>query len=499
MFAYSPGECLIDQSLQYNFTTLLRLEDLELKDAIAAICKMFLRYFTVLLFNQLPPCNGYSCTDFNSISTVQKDTVLLGSRFLTLPTTGVVSCGRQCLLRRRCRSFNVDLGKSECQLNERSTSGSVASNIVGVQNSVVSDIDQWPGRLAGECQNHSCPHNSVCMIQGSGVQTTGVQGTGPYCQTECSDPPRLTNGVVSPNTTRYEIGSTLSYSCSAGYLKNGKAVCQADGTWTNFNCEIGCQGLPTILHSIRESVSPTDLWPVGSSPNITCPPTTVQLGNVTCLSNGTWSTMTCRMMRSCSEVRNCSTLNGDGEYWIFPQIFHNVSVKIFCSGMNSGTPKHYVTLPRNTFSDYSDTNCRRDQFESCASVRYNKILIDDVNTMATGYNGLTDHTFANDSKCEVAEYAGAFDCSLDTSCTGNKGRQFRIDTGLTGLVVSPEIQWVVRSGYGNVTIQRSDNNRIINGHCVTNCSYCYANDDTIPYIPDESFVPSLSSAKVPIC
>ncbi|XP_046343967.2 uncharacterized protein LOC124124751 [Haliotis rufescens] len=470
---------------------LLRLIGMDLRRRLHVFFKTALKDLVILLFQVLPLCGGHTCTNINSISTVQKDTALLGSTFLTIPNIGVIGCARQCLLRRRCKSFNVALSSSECQLNELSTSGSVASNIVGVQNSVVSDIDQWSRRIAGACQNHACPNNSVCKFYDNGTL---------FCQFECSDPPRLTNGVISPNTTRYDIGTTLSYSCAGGYLRSGEAVCQSAGTWSNFSCQIGCQGLPRILNSVTGSIGNLDLWPVGSSPDITCSPTEGQIGKIRCQADGTWSTMKCvRVLRSCSEVRNCSLFYGDGEYWLFPEIFNNTAVKIFCSGMNSTTPKHYVTLPRETFSNYSDTSCRSDQFGSCVSIRYNKIRIDNIDTMTTGYKGLTDHTFANNSDCEVAEYAGAFDCSLDPSCTGNEGRQFKIDIGQTGLVISPETQWLVKSGYGNVTIQRSDNNRIINGNCVTNCSFCYVKDDNLSYILDESFTPSPSSASVPVC
>ncbi|XP_071110607.1 A disintegrin and metalloproteinase with thrombospondin motifs 9-like [Haliotis cracherodii] len=431
------------------------------------------------------------CSDIGNINAVRKNTALLGSTFLTLQRTGIIDCAKQCLLRRRCKSFNVALDRSECQLNEMSTSGSVTSNIVGVENTVVSDIDQWPGRVIGACQNHTCPDTSVCRIHKIGSTS---------CSVECSDPLSLANGAFSPNTTGYDVGATLSYSCADGYLKSGEAVCQSNGTWSDYSCEIGCQGLPTIANSIMGSTDSIDQWPVGSSPDITCSPTEGQIGKVTCLADRTWSSMKCvRMQRSCSEVRDCNWQYGDGEFWLFPQIFHNVPVKIFCSGMKSGILRHYVTLPRETFSDYTDTRCRNDMFESCVSLRYDKIRIDNIDTMTTELDGLRDDSFANGSKCGVSEYAGAFDCSLDPSCEGRKGRQFKVDTGLTGLVISPETQWFIHDGKGNVKIERSDNNRIINGECVTDCTYCYPGNDEIKYVLDNFYSPNSSSATIPIC
>ncbi|XP_071109395.1 complement component receptor 1-like protein [Haliotis cracherodii] len=227
---------------------------------------------------------GHKCTDISRISGLQHDTKLLSSTFRVFRYVGFMGCAKECLSRRRCKSFNFDLNKSECELNELSTSVSVSSSIVNVKNSVVIDIDQWPGRVTGACQNHSCPINSVCQVRTD--ETT-------LCRVECSDPPSLTNGAITTTTISNDVDSVIDFTCSSGYEKMGSVVCRSDGSWSNYSCVQGLAcSLPMIPNiTILSQASPP--FPSGTLVNYTCPEGHLGSGSLVCTTNGTWSSVHC--------------------------------------------------------------------------------------------------------------------------------------------------------------------------------------------------------------
>lgn len=60
--------------------------------------------------------------------------------------------------------------------------------------------------------------------------------------------------------------------------------------------------------------------------------------------------------RSCLDVRNCSGVTADGEYWIYPTATNGKRTKIFCHNLASET-SHFVTLKNtNSFVQHDDSN-----------------------------------------------------------------------------------------------------------------------------------------------
>ncbi|XP_067659596.1 complement receptor type 2-like [Haliotis asinina] len=253
----------------------------------------------VFLVTLLVAGAGQKCTDLAQIPELTLDTKLLSSTFRVFRNVGLMGCARECISRLRCKSFNFDLNNSECELNELFTSGSVSSSIVNVQNSVYADIDQWPKGVAGACQGHSCSHNSVCQVVDNGTY---------ICKVECSDPPSLTNGVITTTAISYDVDSFLDFTCSLGYEKMGSAVCQADGSWSSYSCVQGLDCSSPLIPNVTISSNSNPPFPSGTILNYTCPEGYLGNGHLYCTAHGTWSSVSCE--QGCTDppsIVNAST------------------------------------------------------------------------------------------------------------------------------------------------------------------------------------------------
>ncbi|XP_046564720.1 complement receptor type 1-like [Haliotis rubra] len=243
---------------------------------------MFAAWF-VFLVASLVAGEGQKCTDIAKIPELTLDTKLLSSTFRVFKNVGLMVCAKECVSRLRCKSFNFDLNKSECELNELSASGSLPSSIVNVQNNVYVDIDQWSRGVAGACQGRSCPNNSVCRVLDNGTS---------ICNVECSDPPSLTNGVFT-TTISNDVDSVIDFTCSLGYEKMGSAVCQSDGSWSSYSCVQGLDCSSPMIPNITISSLSSPPFPSGTILNYTCPEGYLGSGHLVCTTNGTWSSVSC--------------------------------------------------------------------------------------------------------------------------------------------------------------------------------------------------------------
>lgn len=90
------------------------------------------------------------------------------------------------------------------------------------------------------------------------------------------------------------------------------------------------------------------------------------------------------MPASCSDIRSCSNIATDGEYWIYPMAANGKRTKIFCHDL-ANEPSHFITLSNiNYFIQHDASNwIPLDRFQQCQanfkmplkSVEFRKIRI----------------------------------------------------------------------------------------------------------------------------
>nr|XP_018670177.1 sushi, von Willebrand factor type A, EGF and pentraxin domain-containing protein 1 isoform X2 [Ciona intestinalis] len=117
----------------------------------------------------------------------------------------------------------------------------------------------------------------------------------PVCIKSRCDHRELPNGVVSPNTTIWPIGSIANYSCSEGFVIDGPntSLCSREGMWSNElpSCSgISCPAQNTSDINIIQS-SNKDEWQSGEVVAYSCPPGFAIQGNneSECFPDGHWS------------------------------------------------------------------------------------------------------------------------------------------------------------------------------------------------------------------
>lgn len=72
------------------------------------------------------------------------------------------------------------------------------------------------------------------------------------------------------------------------------------------------------------------------------------------------------MPASCSDIRSCSNIATDGEYWIYPMAANGKRTKIFCHDL-ANEPSHFITLSNiNNFIQHDASNwIPLDRFQQC--------------------------------------------------------------------------------------------------------------------------------------
>ncbi|XP_067655955.1 uncharacterized protein [Haliotis asinina] len=129
------------------------------------------------------------------------------------------------------------------------------------------------------------------------------------------------------------------------------------GTCKNHNCPVTtrcveetggpdcvvsyCLDPPTV--EFATLTSDGVLTPVAESLPYECTVGYVPCGNVTCNTDGTWSSMSCMPVSSCTDAQQLRSTYTDGEYWLYPQKLNGARVRVYCHGMDS-TPSEYISL-----------------------------------------------------------------------------------------------------------------------------------------------------------
>ncbi|XP_071101248.1 uncharacterized protein [Haliotis cracherodii] len=177
---------------------------------------------------------GGTCADLSNIPQLEASKRLIGSTFQTIQKSSPFGCARECLLRKRCGSFNFYLPTSDCDLNDNTTASPSYEQRSGYY---YSEIYHWPTTLAGKCQGHNCDDETKCEV---GVDMTTSCVTADITGSMCPQPDPIPNGRLMeyfPSGRNRSPGSIQWYACNVGFYQQGRLECLPDGSWSSATCE----------------------------------------------------------------------------------------------------------------------------------------------------------------------------------------------------------------------------------------------------------------------
>ncbi|KAF4794552.1 ADAM metallopeptidase with thrombospondin type 1 motif 9 [Turdus rufiventris] len=173
----------------------------------------------------------------------------------------------------------------------------------------------------------------------------------------------------------------------------------------------------------------------------------------------------CELPRNCKDVKHLKGVTEDGEYFLQVK---GKTLKVYCSGMQTDSPKEYVTLVNGDAENFSevygyrlhnptecpyngsrreDCQCRKD-YTAAGFSTFSKVRLD-LNTMQII---TTDLQFAQTHDGRPVPYATAGDCYSAAKCP--QGR-FSIDLYGTGLSLLATAKWLSQGNYAVSEIQKS--------------------------------------------
>ncbi|EMP30109.1 A disintegrin and metalloproteinase with thrombospondin motifs 9 [Chelonia mydas] len=173
----------------------------------------------------------------------------------------------------------------------------------------------------------------------------------------------------------------------------------------------------------------------------------------------------CELPSSCQDVKRLKGVIEDGEYYL--KVKGRI-LKIYCAGMQTGSPEEYVTLVSGYAENFSevygyrlhnptecpyngsrreDCQCRKD-YTAAGFSAFSKVRLD-LNTMQII---TTDLQFARTHDGRPVPYATAGDCYSAAKCP--QGR-FSIDLYGTGLSLTETAKWISQGNYAVSEIQKS--------------------------------------------
>uniref|UniRef100_A0A7M4FG01 ADAM metallopeptidase with thrombospondin type 1 motif 9 n=1 Tax=Crocodylus porosus TaxID=8502 RepID=A0A7M4FG01_CROPO len=264
---------------------------------------------------------------------------------------------------------------------------------------------------------------------------------------------------------------------------------------------VNCPGTqPPNIHPCYLGECPVlATWRVGNwgSCSVTCG-VGVMHRSVQCLTNDDQVSTLCHAdlkpeeRRICHNIHDCKSftlcVTEDGEYYL------NVKgkiIKIYCSGMQTDSPKEYVTLVSGDAENFSevfgyrlhnptecpyngsrreDCHCRKD-YTAAGFSTFSKVRLD-LNTMQII---TTDLQFARTLDGRPVPYATAGDCYSAAKCPQG---HFSIDLYGTGLSVMETAKWLSQGNYAVSEIQKSPDGTKVLGKCGGYCGKCTPSSGT---------------------
>ncbi|XP_029009602.1 A disintegrin and metalloproteinase with thrombospondin motifs 20 isoform X2 [Betta splendens] len=190
----------------------------------------------------------------------------------------------------------------------------------------------------------------------------------------------------------------------------------------------------------------------------------------------------CQMFTSCAEIQLRQGVRIDGEYYLK---VGSRTLQIYCAGMQTDSPKEYVTLRGAQTDNFSevyghrllnpfecpyngsrrqDCNCRND-YAAAGYTLFQKVRLD----LSSLRIMITDLHFSRTLLGRPVPFATAGDCYSAAKCPQG---QFSINLIGTGLKVSEATKWTPQGNYVSVKVHRSADGTRIYGRCGGFCGTC---------------------------
>ncbi|KAG8439752.1 hypothetical protein GDO86_005793, partial [Hymenochirus boettgeri] len=187
-------------------------------------------------------------------------------------------------------------------------------------------------------------------------------------------------------------------------------------------------------------------------------------------------------VKSCKDLRLLSSIPTDGEYFLK---IGSRSVKIYCSGMQSESPKEYITLVKGETDNFSevfgyrlknpyecpfngsrkqDCACKND-YLAAGYTSFTKIRLDIMSMQIK----TTDLRFSHTLFGRPIPLATAGDCYSAIKCPQG---QFSINLTGTDFRISDTTRWIALGNYAAINIYRSSDGTKIYGKCGGYCGKC---------------------------
>uniref|UniRef100_A0A3B4VJ60 ADAM metallopeptidase with thrombospondin type 1 motif 9 n=1 Tax=Seriola dumerili TaxID=41447 RepID=A0A3B4VJ60_SERDU len=190
----------------------------------------------------------------------------------------------------------------------------------------------------------------------------------------------------------------------------------------------------------------------------------------------------CHLPSSCQEVQSTNGPLPDSEHILNIQ---GKALKVYCAGMQTESPKEYITLMMGEGENFSeifgfrlndptqcpangsrkeDCDCRRD-YTTAGITTFSKVRLDisKMNIITT------DWEFAFTREGKSVPFATAGDCYSAANCP--QGR-FRINLSGTGLKVAEDTSWISQGNYAVADVRKSQDGSRVSGICGGYCGKC---------------------------
>ncbi|CAM1298104.1 ADAMTS9 (predicted) [Pycnogonum litorale] len=183
---------------------------------------------------------------------------------------------------------------------------------------------------------------------------------------------------------------------------------------------------------------------------------------------------------SCLDVKRRSKTREDGEQMLY---VHGKTVKIYCAGMNTSSPREYLTLPTGLTENFSEIFPKRlVNPDSCPSadrcdctddykLRAGFTAFDKIRINVTSLKVITnDYKFSRSLTKKHIRYGEAGDCYSRQECP--QGR-FSINLQRTDFVLGKNVRWNSHGNRATFKIHKSDHGTVVKGKCGGYCGQCY--------------------------
>ncbi|XP_073476043.1 A disintegrin and metalloproteinase with thrombospondin motifs 20 [Aquarana catesbeiana] len=320
-----------------------------------------------------------------------------------------------------------------------------------------------------KCTNAACKYILVTkdVSQCSRSCWFGHEQKLTYCRTVLSKQNQYMNGLRTASYKSCPLRQhSLDHKC------NGKNCIQTVfwkvGKWSKCSSACGIGIIERKVVCMTENNRSSDLCPSHVKPR----------SRRSCLSKY------CEY-KSCKEIRLIKNTQVDGEYTLK---INNRKVKIYCAGMESDSPKEYITLIKGEADNFSevfgyrlknpyecpfngsrkqDCVCKNDYLAAGLTV-FGKIRLDIISMQIK----TTDLLFARTILGRAVPFATAGDCYSAAKCPQG---QFSINLSGTDFQVSDATKWMAQGNYATLNVHKSQDGTKVYGRCGGYCGKCIPN------------------------